>query len=107
LGNGASVPQANQALERIMRELREERGEELRQSHGHTVRLTLGSGQEVLARPFASIYVLVLSFNAPVSEPIALGAVLHAAGVIERLVLALPPIDPSPGAKVIRFLSRA
>ena len=54
-----------------------------------------------------SIYVLALLFSEPVSEPIALGAVLHAAGVIERLVLALPPIDPDPaGAKVLRLPRR-
>ena len=54
---------------------------------------------------FASIYVLALTFSAPLSEPIALGAVLHAVGVIEKLVLALPPVDPDSGAKVIRLVT--
>lgn len=105
-GDAGTTSGLNQALERAVAELRDDHVEELRKNHGHTLRLTLASGQEVLARPFASIYVLALSFSAPLSEPIALGAVLHAAGVIERLVLALPPVDPSPGAKVIRLVRR-
>jgi hypothetical protein len=108
---GASVPKgeskaANQALERAAAELREQRSDELRNAHGHTVRLTLDSGEEALVRPFASIYILTLLFDGPVSEPIALGAVLHAVGVIERLVLALPPVDPDPGAKILRLPRR-
>lgn len=89
-------------LERSTRALRQ-RGDELKQAHGHTVRLTLDDGVEALARPFAGLYVLALLFKEPLSEPIALGAVLHAIDLIERLVLALPPIDPGPGAKVIRL----
>ncbi|HVJ14160.1 MAG TPA: hypothetical protein VM686_01910 [Polyangiaceae bacterium] len=109
---GASIVQgsvgtaANQVLERAVVELREQRADELRRAHGHTVRLTLDSGEEALARPFASIYVLTLLFSDPVSEPIALGAMLHAVGVIERLVLALPPVDPDPGAKILRLPRR-
>ncbi len=101
-GTGAN----NELLERAAAELREQQGAELRGAHGHTVRLTLASGQEALARPFASIYVLALLFSSPLSVPIALGAVLHAAGLIERLVLALPPVDPDPGGKLIRLPSR-
>lgn len=89
-------------LERSAQALRE-RGDELRQAHGHSVRLTLEEGVEALARPFAGLYVLALLFRDPLSEPVALGAVLHAIGLIEKLVLALPPIDPEPGAKVIRL----
>jgi len=91
-------------LERAAQALRQ-RGDELRQAHSHTVRLTLEDGVEALVRPFAGLYVLALLFRDPVSEPIALGAILHAVGLIERLVLALPPIDPDPGAKVIRLHS--
>ncbi len=104
--HGSGSAARNQALERAVAELRGERADELRKAHGHTLRLTLDSGEEILVRPFASIYVLTLLFSEPVSEPIALGAVLHAAGVIERLVLALPPIDPDPGAKVLRLPRR-
>lgn len=89
-------------LERAAQALRQ-RSDELKQAHAHTVRLTLEEGVDALARPFAGLYVLALLFRAPLSEPIALGAVLHAVGLIERLVLALPPIDPGPGAKVIRL----
>jgi hypothetical protein len=67
--------------------------------------LTLADDLEALVRPFAGLYVLSLSFQGPLSEPIALGAILHAAHSIEKLVLALPPIDPGPGPRgnVIRL----
>lgn len=103
LVNGDGAEHANESLERAVTELRDRRSEELRKHHGQTLRFALTGGEEVLARPFASIYVLSLFFERPVSEPIALGAILHAAHSIERLVLALPPIDPDPGAKVIKL----
>ncbi|RYZ06173.1 MAG: hypothetical protein EOO73_17360 [Myxococcales bacterium] len=93
----AAVPPLKNAV-RLLRE----RGDELRQAQGHTLRLDL-EGEEALARPFAGLYVLALLFREPMSELVALGAVLHAVGPIERLVLALPPIDPEPGAKLIRL----
>jgi len=93
-------------LESSVQTLREHQAQ-LKQAHGHTVRLTLEPGIEALARPFAGLYVLALIFRGPLSEPIALGAILHAVGLIERLVLALPPIDPGPGAKVIRLHGKA
>lgn len=89
-------------LERATKALRQ-RGDELKQAQGHTLRLTLDDGVEALVRPFAGLYVLALLFRDPLSEPIALGAIVHAVAQIERLVLALPPIDPEPGAKVIRL----
>jgi hypothetical protein len=94
--------EGSKLVERTSQLLRE-RSAELRQAHGHTVRLSLEYSVEALVRPFAGLYVLVLLFRDPLSEPIALGAVLHAVGLIEKLVLALPPIDPEPGAKVIRL----
>jgi hypothetical protein len=89
-------------LERSIQALRQ-RSDELKHAHNHTVRLTLEDGVEALVRPFAGLYVLALLFRDPLSEPIALGAILHAVGLIEKLVLALPPIDPEPGARVIRL----
>jgi hypothetical protein len=105
---GASAPkehdggEATSLLDHATYALRQ-RSEELKQAHHHTARLTLDDGVEALARPFAGLYVLALLFRDPLSEPIALGAILHAVGLIEKLVLALPPIDPEPGAKVIRL----
>lgn len=61
----------------------------------------------VWARSFATIYVLVMVYEEAFSELHAEGAALHALPLIERLILALPPIDPSPGkAEVIRFRKR-
>ena len=92
-------------LKRATKVLRQ-RNDELKQAQGHTLRLTLEDGVEALVRPFAGLYVLALLFRGPLSEPIALGAIVHAVAQIERLVLALPPIDPEPGAKVIRLHAR-
>jgi hypothetical protein len=76
-------------------------------TNGHTARLSMTSGVECLARPFAGIYILALLFDNPMSEPMAVGALVHALPTIERLVLALPPIDPPrAGAKVVRMPAR-
>jgi hypothetical protein len=52
----------------------------------------------VFARPFATIYWLVLAFDAQFSELHAEAAVIHALPTIERLVIALPPVEPPPRA---------
>jgi hypothetical protein len=55
-----------------------------------------------LARAFASIYCLIVVFDGAFSELHAEAAAVHGLGTIERLVLALPPVDPPPrGGKVI------
>jgi hypothetical protein len=57
-----------------------------------------------VSRPFATIYHLVLSFAGPLSELQADGAMVRALPHIERLVLALPPVDPpTPGGRVLRL----
>ncbi len=50
----------------------------------------------LLAHSFAGIYVLVLPFAGSFDELRAERAVLEALPRIERLVLALPPLDPQP-----------
>ncbi|AUX46578.1 uncharacterized protein SOCE26_080840 [Sorangium cellulosum] len=57
----------------------------------------------VYARSFANIYRVILAYPGPFSELQAEGAVQQALPQIERLVLALPPIDPHPGAKILRL----
>ncbi len=52
-----------------------------------------------LARAFGGIYRLVLAFDAPYSELHAESAAKRALPVIERLVMALPPVDPQGGGK--------
>ena len=49
-----------------------------------------------IARSFATIYVLVLVFDKAFDELRAERAATQALPVIERLVLALPPIEPDP-----------
>jgi hypothetical protein len=57
-----------------------------------------------VARSFATIYVVVLVFDAPFDEIRAERALQARLDSIERLVLALPPLDPSPiaGARALR-----
>ena len=68
------------------------------------------SGPEgsVLARSFAAIYVLILAFEGETDELRARRAVQLSLPTIERLVLALPPLEPAPGmggAAAIRLRS--
>ncbi len=59
----------------------------------------------LLAHSFAGIYVLVLVYDAAFDELRAERALVDALPRIERLVLALPPLDPEPyaGAGVVRM----
>jgi hypothetical protein len=56
-----------------------------------------------IVHSFAGIYLLVVVFDGPFDELRAERAILEALPRVERLVLALPPLDPSPstGAGVI------
>lgn len=56
-----------------------------------------------LARAFANIYRLLLVFEGPFSELHAEAALVHALPHIERLVLALPPIEPPPRGERVRL----
>ena len=52
-----------------------------------------------LVRGFANIYLLVLVFEGAFSELYVESAVVHTLPAIEQMLLALPPLDPEPGAK--------
>jgi hypothetical protein len=54
-----------------------------------------------IAHSFAAIYLLVVVFDTPFDELRAERAILEALPRIERLVLALPPLDPAPHAGVM------
>ncbi len=57
-----------------------------------------------LARDFAGIYHAILVYDGPFSEIGAARMMLRALPAIEKLVLSLPPIDPTPkGARVLQF----
>ncbi|MFO7564155.1 MAG: hypothetical protein R6X02_16030 [Enhygromyxa sp.] len=57
-----------------------------------------------LARDFGGIYHVILVYDGPFSELGAARVMLRALPAIENLVLALPPIDPTPkGARVLQF----
>jgi hypothetical protein len=61
-----------------------------------------------VARSFAGIYLVVLVYDAPFDELRAERVLIEALPKVERLVLALPPIDPGPAptANVIAIRRR-
>jgi hypothetical protein len=62
-----------------------------------------------VVRSFATIYMLVLVFDQPFDELRAERSVTHALVTIERLVMALPPTEPTPpmaGVGVMRMRRR-
>ena len=75
-----------------------------REAHPQTLRWAHHEPQfGYFVRSFANIYLLITVFEGAFSELHVESAVLHALPSIERLLLALPPIDPSPGGRVIRL----
>lgn len=50
----------------------------------------------VISKRFAGVYHLVMAFDGPVNEVVAEGTAIRALPVIERLTLAIPPLDPGP-----------
>ncbi len=58
-----------------------------------------GDGFALLVRSIAGAYLLVLAFDGPFSEIRADGVAKRALGRLERLVAALPPIEPPPKGK--------
>jgi hypothetical protein len=65
----------------------------------HMRKIERGDGDRqasLLAHSFASIYIVLVVFDAPFDELRAERAVVEALPRIERLVLALPPLDPDP-----------
>jgi hypothetical protein len=71
---------------------------------GHLHEKHVEDGFAYLARSFAGIYVLVLVFDGAFDELRAERALALSLPTIERLVTALPPLDPTPlaGAVAIR-----
>jgi hypothetical protein len=71
---------------------------------GHLHQTFTEPGFAWLAKSFAGIYVLILAFEGAFDELRAERAVTISLPAIERLVTALPPLDPTPvaGAAAIR-----
>lgn len=63
---------------------------------GHLAYNVRGDGYGVVARSFAAIYVLILVFDKAFDMLRAERALREHLLVVERLVLALPPMDPEP-----------
>jgi hypothetical protein len=64
----------------------------------HVRHIERGGVVPLLAHSFAGIYWLLLVFDAPFDELRAERAMLESLPRVERLVMALPPMDPSPEA---------
>lgn len=67
---------------------------------GHLAHVVREDDFGILARSFAGIYVLVVVFDHLFDELRAERAVRESLPRIERLVLALPPLDPDPTGNV-------
>ena len=63
---------------------------------GHLRHTAEEPGFGYVARSFAAIYVLILVYDRPMDELTAKRAITQALPTIERLVAALPPLDPPP-----------
>jgi hypothetical protein len=63
---------------------------------GHLRHMTSEPDFGWVARSFAAIYVIILIFEGPFEELLAKRAMTQALPIIERLVAALPPLDPEP-----------
>ncbi|MFT3774515.1 MAG: hypothetical protein QM820_54860 [Minicystis sp.] len=64
---------------------------------GAQLRHTVSAGDfGYVARSFASIYIVIVIFDGTFDELLAKRALAHAMPTIERLVAALPPLDPPP-----------
>jgi hypothetical protein len=63
---------------------------------GHLRELVSEPGFGYLARSFGGIYVLIVVFEGPFEELLAKRAVTQVLPTIERLVAALPPLEPQP-----------
>lgn len=89
---------------RAMREVRAQPAAALLHKGATLHHLERAEGFGWLARSFAGIYVLVLVYDALFDELRAERAVAQSLPAIERLVLALPPLDPTPmgGAIALR-----
>jgi hypothetical protein len=76
---------------------------------GHLAHAVRDASFGWVARSFASIYVLIVVFDSPFDELRAEQAIEDGLPRIERLVLALPPLDPKPApmASVISMRGRA
>jgi hypothetical protein len=73
---------------------------------GHLRQMVGEPGFGYVARSFAAIYVLVVVFDAPYEELLVKRAIAQALPIIERLVAALPPLDPRPTAGVAALRPR-
>lgn len=73
---------------------------------GHLSYVVRETDYGCLARSFAAIYVLVLVFDRSFDEIRAERAIRDSLHKIERLVLALPPLDPQPMGQVMALRRR-
>ncbi len=61
-------------------------------------------GLGFISRSFAAIYRLMLVFDGEFSELHAEAAIVRALPIVERLVLAVPPVDPPPeGGRLLKW----
>jgi len=92
----ANLERARELTEKAIEIVRDLPGLRALRKGGHIAKLVNDAEVVALVRSFASIYVLLVIFDAPFDEVRAERAVEDSLPRIERLVLALPPLDPKP-----------
>ena len=90
-------PTAKRKTERVIARVRSLKAVQTLSRGGHIAHLERAKSGGYLARSFASIYVLIIMFDAAIDELRAERALREHLPMIERLVIALPPRDPVGG----------
>ena len=90
-------PTARRKVERVITRVRSLASVQHLSRGGHVAHLERARGGGYLARSFATIYVLIVIFEAPIDELRAERALREHRPAVERLVIALPPRDPQGG----------
>ncbi len=97
VAGAAEPPTAKRKTERVIARVRSLKGVATLARGGHVAHVERSRSGGYLARSFASIYVLIVIFEGPIDDLRAERALREHMQAIERLVIALPPRDPTTG----------
>jgi hypothetical protein len=92
----ANLKIVRELMERAIDIVRKLPGLDALRKGGHVAQTVRSADLGIVVRSFASIYLLVLAFDGVLDELRAERAIEDALPRIERLVMALPPLDPKP-----------
>jgi hypothetical protein len=92
----ANLKIVRELMERAIDIVRKLRGIDALRKGGHVAQTVHNADLGIVVRSFASIYLLVLAYDGAFDELRAERSIEDALPRIERLVMALPPLDPKP-----------